>query len=348
MEQIPLDKRPPYFISSDYRPEWKGGFANWNKHTHSVPDLRTWLFDKIQYHATTELRDPSLKEDILATIMTATLYDKTSIELSPVNTVVTHMYVCELLNKVLLLFFGVKPIPHHWYSVKNPQETNILSIYCHSRDWIAKQMHNLFYDTPLPLKLENLSEYLKFCPELIKETYSILQTIPNVFEWMSEGYWYCWDHKKAWNYHCCSTDALIPWDPTALLPVDEWFFPEIWISYTVNNNMFTHFSVEDTPKTDDFISTTADINGTKYLMWFWNSYVPKQRDIEIRFYIIYLLWTIARYSPLLWSRLEKNEPWTYLMIKRFIETNHIIYPFLILRYITWRWYSFWKTSRWED
>ncbi len=346
MEQIPLHARPPYFVYDSYRPEWKDAFANWNHHTHSIPNLRAWLFDKIQYYATTELRDKKLKDEILATIMTASSYDKTCLELSPNDTIVTHMYVCELLNKVLLLFFGISPITHHGYSVKNQNEKNILDIFLESRNGVAIQLHDLFYDAKLPKTLPNLSEYLRFCPELIKETYWIQWIHPFVFEW-HEGYSATWLHKASEHYHYCASDALIPSDVSAYLAINQWFFPEVGKEYSIADNQYTSFSVEERKKSDDFISTTSDIDGRKYLMWFWQSKVPKQRDIELRFYIIYLLGSTARYSPLLWNQLERSEPWAYLMIRRFIETNHIIYPFLVLRYITGRAYSFWWLSRYS-
>ena len=74
--------------------------------------------------------------------------------------------------------------------------------------------------------------------------------------------------------------------------------------------------------------------------------VQKQTDLEVRFYIMYLLGSLARYHPDIWEGLKtKNKNW-YFLISRFLEHNQYLFPMLILRYISGRTYQLGTVGRW--
>lgn len=353
MKEIPITQRPPYFVYDHYFPEWEEDFSEWNRYQHSIPNFRTWLFDQIEYSAINELRNPALKNELVATLDTARSYDRTCLNMPPIETIVTHMYVCELLIKALLLFFWEDLKKHHWYEAKTDSKINSaiktpFDCYLESRDGLSAQLHGLFYSQELPKQLPSVREYFRLCPELMKECSEIFKTPACVFP-CSEGYGASGLHTDPEkHYHYCKPQPFVSTLPGYRgigMNIDQ-CFPDL-ISYDKWGH--TSLGVEESDKADNFISATADLDGSKYALWFGATGVPKQRDVEVRFYIVYLLGSLARYSPNDWQDMRTKNPGFYLMAKRFLESNHILFPFLILRYITGRGYAFGsgKTSYWS-
>ncbi len=346
LQQFKTEDRPPYVIQPSYCPEGTGGHSNWNVLLHPVPDLRSWIYDHIEYYSKKENRNASVTQEIINIIKTARNYDYTCIDTSPQNTIITHMYVCELLIKAMLLFFGITPTNYHGYKKQESEE--LRNFYCkNGKGGISQDLHSLFYSTALPDELPPLKEYLRFLPELRKECYSILKKAPHVFRCIT-GFSSTGAHTKSGHYHYCNPIkdvSTIPGFEDIYKRMDE-IFPEKNNFYTVAacNNKFTDFSAEDKPLCDEIISTTEDIYGTQYALGFGATNVPKQRDVEIRFYLVFLLGSIARYTPSGWLELEMSDPELFIMVRRFLENNHIVFPFLILRYITGRAYSFKRES----
>jgi hypothetical protein len=345
MEQFEIKKRPAYFVYSSYHPEGEEAQANWNHYGHPIPNFSTWLFDQLEYYSAKENRNDEFKDEILNTIRTARQYDETCKNLSPTSTIITHMYVCELLVKALLLFFGKEPDAIHGYSKREADK--IADYYCTVQSsGIAQNLHTLFYSNEFERgDLPPLREYLKLLPELRKECVEIFNEPPYVFR-CNETYGATGAHTgdRDYHYHLCGPDI----DTSTLSghrdlhSRKDLIFPELSQHYTVAS--YTSFSAEDRELSDDFISVTSDTHGQKYAMGFGQTNVPKQRDIELRFYVVFLLGSIARYSIKDWKKVESENPGLFLMIRRFIENNHTAFPFLILRYMTGRAYSFGKTS----
>jgi hypothetical protein len=121
-------------------------------------------------------------------------------------------------------------------------------------------------------------------------------------------------------------------------------FPEIAEKYTIANS-YSNFNLFTTYYYDDFVSTTTDINGRHFGLGFGGSNIQKQTDIEIRFYILYLLGTLARYHPNIWEGIKQNNKDWYFLICRFLEHNQYLFPMLILRYISGRTYQLGTVAR---
>lgn len=353
MKQFEIKNRPPYFISSSYHPEGEEAQSNWNVYSYPIPDKRSWLYDQIEYYATKECRVEDAKKELLDTLSIARRYDESCLSLLSTDTIVTHLYVCELLVKALLLFFEGKTSTYHGYSARHLINSTLSSIseyFLESKNGITQDLHNLFYSTPLPMatSLPSLKEYLRFCPELSKECSEILHIPPYVFKAI-ESYGATGSHSGNGHFHFCSPDLGVSTLKgfRDLHTKRDSFYPELTTNYTIGNQQtgyYTEASAESEQKSDKFISVTADLNGTRYALGFGESAVHKQRDIEIRFYIIYLLGSIARYSPSKWKELKNDDPGLSLMIKRFIDNNHLIFPFIVLRYMTGRAYSLTQTA----
>jgi|GEM_PF-4279395 hypothetical protein len=341
MKQFRTEDRPPYFVDSSYCPEGAGAYSNWNVLLHSIPDPRSWIYDRIEYYVKKECRDSTVTQEVINIVKTARNYDDTCIGASPQNTIITHMYVCELLVKALLLFFGVKPTNHHGYSKKESER--LRDFYCTNlKDGISQDLHSLFYSTPLPKKLPSLEEYLRFLPETRKECYSLFKKAPHIFKCVT-GFTSTGAHSQPGHYHFCNPivdTSTIPGLENLYKQTDI-IFPEKQKFYILKTGQgrSTNFPAEEHPYCDDIISTTEDIYGTHYALGFGESDVPKQRDLEIRFYLVFLLGSIARYSPNDWLELAQNDPELFIMVRLFLENNHLSFPFFILRYITGRGYS---------
>ncbi len=343
MQQFPIHSRPPYFISKSYNPSFGEAYANWNVYSQFIPDLRRWVYDRLEFHALQELRDSSKKKEILAILKTARKYDQSCINLPVTSTVVTHMYVCELLIKAMLLFFKVTPEKHHGYSFKS-KASNPLEYYSSVVNrGIAVNLHNLFYSNPFPSSgdFPSLKEYFRLCPDLRKECYEVLKKSPYVFP-CKEGYGSTGSHSVSAHYHSCGISIDVGIMTKSGSSKDRMckIFPD-YSNYNVEtgNARYTSSSVEGESKSDNFISTTRGVDGSSYAIGFGESPVIKQRDIEIRFYITFLLGSMARYSPKEWEEMELENPGLFFLVKRFLEVNHVLFPLLVLRYITGKAYS---------
>lgn len=345
MGQIPLHSRPPYLVSLHYHPEAEEELSGWNVRRYPPTDLREWLYDEIEYYCGTEARDPEKIEELLNTIQTARKYDRTCIGHSSTETIVTHLYVCELLVKTLLLFFGYSYDSHHGYTTsglkdileKDSASVLDLKLLGIKSGGLHNNLHDLFFTEPLTQDFPTLEEYLLLCPELIKECQNILHKPSHVYQG-SEDFSLVEKDSSKYLHSITIEDRLVVLQGHRSSTKEE-DFPEL-INY---QDRFQERALED--KSDQLISMTSDVEGDIFALGFGQSQLSKQREIEIRFYIVYLLGSLGRYHVNTWQKLRTKEIAPYLLIKRFLDYNHLLFPFIVLRYITGRSYTFAHIAR---
>lgn len=339
--------RPPFFHDSSYEPgftddnAWSGA----NLVRDHITDLRSWIYDRLVIHGQADLRNQTRSAEFFDTLNTAREYDRTTLASSPFHTIVTHLYVCELLAKTLLFFFD-QPKPHtHGY--KWDDRVDIFSAAAKGSEGMASALHRLFYATALPditgnVNLPHIDEFMRFLPELKGNFPGIDPILPLSLscteDWGATG-----AHPGGSNetYHAVHIeDPMLsnPGRPHGHTDLSI-LFPELRTTYRIASN-YSSIPLSSQPMADQLISTSHDINGSTFALGFGGSSVPKMRDLEIRYYLAFVLGSIARYDAHAWNNLQQTQPLLYFKIIRFLEHNQIMFPLLILRYLSGRTYSF--------
>lgn len=356
MEQIKEENRPLYYTDTSYSPELGQDYANWNNNSSFVPNMDTWLWDSLDYYIRHRIQikkaDMEVSEKIVSAFKTARRYNDTCKNSSTIDTVVTHMYVCELLIQILCLLDGDGWSYGHGYDTKGLNDVeigDILSLKVHLKGaGLAHSLHGLFYSNKLDASQEpTLAAYLALCPEtrnLMRQSNDVPQIVS-----CGEGYGGTGAHEKEGTYHHVGFEMM---DYHQMKNVSETYnaaevhkrnFPEL---ETYNVARHTSFSVEDERFSDKFISTTCDPNGKTYALAFGDSTVQKQRDLEIRYGVVFYLGSLGRYRPWIWAQMENKNPEQYFVIKTFLEHNHQMFPYTVLRYLSGKSFTFIKTAVW--
>ena len=349
--------RPLYYVSSSFSPELREDYSNWNNTTEFIPDMQEWIWDQLNYYIRHNIKMKNIDSEkgnrMISTFKTARIYNETCKGHSTVDTVVTHLYVCELLLEVLAMLFGNDWSCGHGYEFKDDLSKDAKDIFISPINFksngLAHVIHKLFYKNPLEVK-ENLTikDYLIFCPELRTFMFESEKMMPKVIACYNEDYGATGAHTKEENYHCISfnmRDYFAITKPSESYNAEEEHgknFPELK-DYNISNK-WASFSVEDETSSDRFISITRDPDGNTYALGFGQSPVQKQRDIEIRFGIIFVLGSLGRYRPWIWGKVEEENPRQYYAIKKFLGYNHLLFPYLILGYLSGKYFTFLKMA----
>lgn len=330
--------RPPYFYHFDYQPERDDlAYSQANRVSEYVPSTLAWTFDQMEYYVAhkascTEARKAKAKHFLKM----LRIYSATIEGVDPYSTLVTQLYISEMLLSVLLLAFD-KDVPHsHGYSFNLGENFVVRSAALRTqKSGIAFAVHELFYDAQLPQdrRMAELEEYFSFLPEIRKE-YTSQPRFTRTIRYTSD-YGCTGAHAEEGIYHASSVSKdqndVQGWCPGA--PTNEALFPDFFANYTVAGK-YMNKCVTTMPKADDCVTVTHDVNGDPYTLGFGTSSVVKQRDIEIRFYIIFVLGSIARYRPTVWAELQERDPEFYMFVRRFVEHNMVLFPLQVLRYMT--------------
>lgn len=348
-ENLNKTNKPSYFHDDSYDPNFEDSsqaFSYANVILDHIPDLRNWLFDKLRQEAHGFPISEKLQEKIDAVLQSARNYDSTTKNLSPYDTVITQLYTDELLIKILLYCYGKESATYHGYTL----HTDSFKAFDFAkigdvelvlkRDGLAQNLHELFYVNKFnssPEKnmiMPNLGEYFCFLPEIRNDLSRMgLKTRSCTCDvgWGATGV-----HPKEGTYHYFNVNNSVEINKFGLNI--STLFPEIVSEYIIANG-YSKSNLFETNHCDNLVSATCDINGNNFALGFGGSAVRKQTDIEIRFYVIFLLGSIARYYPDLWEGIRtKNKNW-YFLISRFLEHNQYLFPMLILRYISGRTYQ---------
>jgi hypothetical protein len=357
MQQIKEESRPLYYNDSSYSPELGQDYQNWNNNSSFVPSMDTWLWDNLDFYIRHRIQikktDSETKKKIISAFKTARKYNDTCKNNSTTDTVVTHMYVCELLAQVLCLLDGEGWSYGHGYDTKGLSDieiSDILSLKVHLKGaGLAHSLHSLFYKNKLDDSKEpTLADYLALCPEtrnFMRDSSSIPQIVS-----CSEDYGATGAHEKDGTFHTVHFEMMDYHqmkDAAETHNVAELHarnFPELK-SYSIANK-YTPFSVEEEVYSDKFISTTCDPNGKRYALAFGDSRVPKQRDLEVRLAAVFYLGSLGRYRPWIWAEMENENPEEYFIMKTFLEHNHQMFPYTVLRYLSGKSFTFIKTAVW--
>ena len=349
--------RPLYYIDSSFAPELGQDFQDWNNVSDFLPDVSEWAWDQLDYHIRRSIRISKISKDkqikILSALKTARKYHATCINESTIHTVVTHLYVCELLLQILSMIGGNDWSFSHWYVTPSADIRNIFKLPIQiKKTGLSQNIHSLFFTSELKHSgiSITLKDYLMFCPELRKFMFENEKIIPKVFS-CTENYSATGAHTNPEkNYHVVNFNGVeysalhgSGWRSSDQLHKKN--FPELK-DYNISANKFANFSVEDEPFAEKFISTTRDPQGKIFALAFGESKVQKQRDIEIRFAIIFTLGSLGRYRPWIWDTMEDKNPEQYFAIKKFLEYNHILFPYLILGYLSGKYFTFDKKNIW--
>ena len=348
--------RPIYYISKDYSPELGDDYSNWNNTTEYIPDMQEWIWDQLDYYIQHNIKIKNINSEkeikIVSAFKTARKYNETCRGNSTVDTVVTHLYVCELLLEVMSMLFGNDWSFGHGYEFKDVPSKDTKDIFNLSVNFksngLAHVIHGLFYTVPLEGR-ENLTfrDYLLFCPELRTFVFETEKVMPKVIS-CDEDHGSTGEHTKEENYHCISfkmKDYFVITKPSEFYSAEDENkkdFPELQ-NYNVSKK-WSCFSVDGEVYSDKFISTTREPDGNTFALGFGQSPVQKQRDIEVRFAIIFILGSLGRYRPWIWEKLREENPKQYYAAKKFLGYNHILFPYLILGYLSGKFFSFVKTA----
>ncbi len=331
--------RPPFFHSFDYEPDYEpvdNAYAVSNLIREKIPDYRKWLFDRLMIHGQLEIRNRDRLADYIATLTAAIEYDRTTHSSTPHRTVVTDLYVSELLVKCLLIFLDRK-IPnghgYRWHHERHPFAASVKT------NGLAGELHALFYenslltDYPLDTPLGPAEDFMRLLPELYGTHPGNSHGKSNLYP-CSSDYNCTGAHVEAGVkgilHHVVFSSMNAAPEATA--------FPELEIAY--DDKHFLKTPLHKITHADTLIATTSDLNGKTYAMSFVGAQVPKMQDIEIRYYLMFVLGSIARYAPSRWFNLINESPILFYKTQRFLEHNQIMLPLLALRYMTGRTYSF--------
>ena len=355
---IKEENRPLYYIDKSYSPELGHDYSNWNNTTDFLPDMGEWVWDQLDFYVRHNIKIKNINQDkgvkIISALKTARKYNKTSTNNNNVDMVVTHMYVCELLLQVLSMIGGNNWAYGHGYKFSGSDEidSDIFSTKIELKDGgLAHEIHKLFFIDKL--KSNNniiLKDYLTFCPELRKFMFEIEKTTPRAIGCSEEGYGATGAHPETdgKDYHVL---VFATTDYHALLKTDEGYnakeeheknFPEL-VDYNVANR-WSSFAVQDEILSDKFISITRDPENNLFALGFGQSPVQKQRDVEVRFGVVFTLGSLGRYRPWIWNKIEEENPQQYYAIKKFLENNYLLFPYLILGYLSGKYFTFNKTA----
>lgn len=356
---IPEEKRPLYYIDRSFSPELGQDYSNWNNTSDFLPDISIWIWDQLDHYIRHNIKNKKITPDkeikILSAYKTARKYHETCLGRSTIDTVVTHLYVCELLVQVLIMINGKDWSLSHGYKFEGFENTGTKAFDAEivkKSIGLSHELHSLFFSTPLDQKKRSkLKDYLMFCPELRKYMFEIERIIPHTIS-CEENYGGTGSHKEhGKTYHSLHFEMS---DYHAIFqPKERNFnqktehgknFPEL-NRYTVSNS-YSDFAVEDESLSDKFISVTRDPYGKTFALAFGQSPVEKQRDIEIRFAIVFILGSLGRYRPWIWRKLEEEDPVQYFALKKFLEYNHLLFPYLILCYLSGKHFTFNTTAVW--
>lgn len=360
--KIKWNNKPPYFYDVDYDPDLPlpdKAFHARNLTYDYLPNIRQWIYDQLELYAVSKLRNKSRLAEVRALCKTIRWYDQTVVDVDPFTTVVTQLYVCELLATLLTVFFDSCPTPRaHGYKWKalpsGPMPLKDLFLMAKkAAPGLAFDLHNLFYQQPLMPedkgRFPSLVEYLKFIPEIRIDFDAAKQGSSRVIRCGEQGYRATCAHPDP-NHETYHYIANLENDELLNIHRDEislpQLFPELANFYTIANH-YGKTPVSSSPFSDEMISTTEDVNGECYGLGFGGSAVQKQRDIEIRFYIMFVLGSLGRYNPDIWSTLPEREPVWYFFVRRFLEHNQILFPLLALRYMTGRGFKIGSAGHWR-
>lgn len=340
--------RPPYFHWLSYEPGLAkdNAWACANLIRDYIPDLRNWIYDRLLVHGQKDIRNSERIEEFKQVLDTAREYDRTTLNSNPYHSIVTHLYVCELLAQSLLCFFD-KEKPHgHGYKWHDTEHLYAASVK--GGNGIAQSLHELFFSEKLvniaaTHRLPDAEEFMRLLPEL-RSMYPGMEARPPLIFSCEESYGGTAQHPNpdTGTYHSIhindslSTNAIREAYPDQDgLPI---LFPELEKVYTIAR--YANVPLASLPTCDQLISVTHDVNGAGFALSFGLGTLPKMRDIEIRYYLLFVLGSIARYDVPTWSQISKENPILYYKILRFLEHNQILFPLLILRYLSGRTYAF--------
>jgi hypothetical protein len=320
--------------------------------------MNEWVWDTLDYHIRHNIKIKKIDSDkaikIISALKTARKYNEASIDGNSIDTVVTHLYVSELLLQILSMIGGNDWSHGHGYKFSGSEEndSDIFSAKVEFKNGgLAHNIHKLFFTEQLDSsKILPFKDYITFCPELRKFIFEIENETPKVISCEDESYGCTGGHtEQDKTYHVASfsmTDyhALQKDGDFNQKEEHEHNFPELE-SYNISNR-WSSFAVEDELFSDKFLSITRDPFKNVFALGFGQSPVQKQRDIEIRFAILFTLGSLGRYRPWIWNKIEEENSQQYFAIKKFLEYNHLLFPYLILGYLSGKYFTFNSKAVW--
>lgn len=355
----PSGEKPAFFHSQDYLEDWAtdNAFSRVNVQ-HDIPlGIKGWIFDMLQL-SISKIGDPVLVKKMQAALTTAREYDKSTENLDPLATVITQMYVCELLGKLLIYRFSPTPEDffknHGYYTMSNAPLDALDAKVKTKKDagGIAFGLHDIFYSTALPHELEMMPvrTYLRYIPELRETVFDVTKESTLLFRAHHDDANFSPNETYTNVTHRVSIsldDGILSRFNLKSIWADV--LPELASGIATGNpnggNNGYNPSLQADGKSDNIISSTFDLDGRLYYMGFGGENTPpKQREVEIRWYLIFVLGSLARYYPEQWQEIRGSALHQY-WIRRFLETNQVLYPLNVLRYITGRTFCWQSIAR---